>query len=404
MAIVKLGPIVEENGKILTNPIMVRSFYLWVHWDKDPGTAFDVNDIEFVNEAGSDQSSRIRSVTPIGRRGNSFLFRYSMSGIEDTLKFQIPANTFDNNEEVELILYIVSYPPALGGWVIPTTTVTSSTMTATVNVIRPRPHMISDQAFTLTGIVNGLPYESKEAITSFSPTSTSTRNEVVTLNVKLPHNSKGILRLRVDANTVRIIYRPDATANNLYPPLGPISDRYSQSFTFDTTGSSSLTIERGMEGTVAASHSNNAKITHIDHVLDIRDNPWVVKPINELDWRLDLNSFRNQITINPAEGPPYSDEDRQSVAEYGGKREEIDVPLGLGQRDWLKWIADTFLETHAQPKYIATLKLVSSFYLKLGDIIYLREKDNKANVVQVVQVSSNYDSKTTDIQVRQIGS
>ena len=404
MATVKLGPLVGMDGQHLKMPIRTRTFYLWVHWDQDPGTAFSTSDLQFVNESDNDQSGRIRSLTPIGRKGNSFIFYYVTSGIEDILIIRVPANVFDNNEQADLPLYIHSYPPAAGGWTLPTTTVTSADLTTTVNVIRPRPHTLSPNMFTLTGLVNGIPYESKEAITSFSPTTTSTRNQPVTVNIKLPHNSKGILRIRIDSDTMLTNFRVRDPIPELYPVFGPTSDRYSQFFQFDTTSRSSLTIERGSEGTVASAHTSGSTIQRIDHIIDIRDGRWMVKPINELQWRTDISSLKNQIRIIYGDNKPYYDENAESVTQYGGKDFEMRIPLQIGQIEWVRWIADTFLETYSEPKYIANIELVPSYYLKLGDIIYLREKDNNGNVVQVIEIEHEYgtEAQSTNILVRQI--
>ena len=80
------------------------------------------------------------------------------------------------------------------------------------------------------------------------------------------------------------------------------------------------------------------------------------------------------------------------------------VPLELGQTEWVKWIAQTYLDAYSTPKYIAELELVPSPYLKLGDTIYLREDTNPGTVVQVTAVDhvANKNTRLTHIRVRQV--
>ena len=391
MATVRFGAFLDSTGKVLAEPITARTFYLWIHWDEDPGEAFTA--------AHLTSTVPTRTIQIIARKNNSFLFLIGARGQEGNRTWTIAANIFGNNKAVTKTVRWMSYDARLRNWVVPTSTATTKTITVTTEVARGRPHFgINRRDFSLVGIVNGLPYEHKDDILSAGPEQRSNAlGKVITISIRLPVNSKGTLRIRLDAFS---IYTSNPEAGKAY---GPLRDYYSPTFDFDTTSRSSPTIERGIEGTVAATHEDGATITAIDHVLDIRDDRWFLPPINEIEWRVDQNSFRNQITINFEDGgKPYYEEDEESISLYGGSDFQMTVPLERSQTTWVKWIARTFLQANATPKFIANLDLVNSLYLELGDVLYLRQKENPGVVVQVTSLNHDFRSLRTQARVVRI--
>ena len=391
MATVRIGSFFNTRGDLLQEPIPERTVFLWVHWDQDPGNAFTTSSLT------TDLPNR--GIQIIGRKDNSFLFLINGRGREGITNFSIAANIFGSNKEVSKNFRWQNYDGRIRSWVVPSTTVTSKTVSVTAQILRGRPHYgIVKECFTLTGVVDGLPYESKADITSAGPEVRSgSLGRVITITANLPVNSKGFLRIRLDAHS---IYTENSQAGKAY---APVSDAYSPPFAFDTTARSSPTIERGVEGTVAATHTDGSTITAIDYVLDIRDERWFLPPINDIEWQVDQNSFYNQIRINFEDGgKPYYEEDTDSLALYGGQLFEITVPLQRNQTEWVKWIARTFLQTNARPKYHATLNLVNSLYLELGDILYLRQKENPGIVVQVTSLDHDYSTLETQARVLRI--
>ena len=130
MATIRIGPFVSPDGRIARDIVWTRNVYLWVHWDKDPGTAFDVTDLEFLDSNGNDASGRIRSLVLVARRENSFLFGYNFTGLEGIYSILIEANVFDNNPRTIMSFPIHGYLPTFGmrNWTVPATTVTSRTV------------------------------------------------------------------------------------------------------------------------------------------------------------------------------------------------------------------------------------------------------------------------------------
>ena len=165
-------------------------------------------------------------------------------------------------------------------------------------------------------------------------------------------------------------------------------------------------VERAVHGTSASAPGIGTQFYLIDHVLDASA---FEQPMNELSRRADTDSLYNHIKINyggiDAQAPEtlqVSREDSVSVEANGEKVLEVTVALGKHQGAWAEHLAETYLESYGKIKYLLDMELQASFYLKLGDILAVREPQQTELVVaaQIMRISHDYRNGTTRVVAR----
>lgn len=156
-------------------------------------------------------------------------------------------------------------------------------------------------------------------------------------------------------------------------------------------------------------HAENTKITKIDHVLDLEQSV-IEPPINELNWRDDSSQLYNQVEIRYGEDLIYRDEDFQSIQENKELETSFEVPLDRHQLPWVRYLAKQFLQRNKDMKYLITLELKPTFYMRLGDVVLLRHRWRDRSKdgwhifepCQVYEISHSFSENTTTMVFRTI--
>ena len=450
IAEVSIGPLENTDGTKMVYPVVTRSLNFWVSWSEDPGDDFDLStygpwnsgspdarQIHFERRTGVGWTAdRLNSMSFLKRIGNQFQFRLLIRGIEGYARIRVDSNIHGGNAEATLEIPVLNYAPRVRSITLPIRTTPQKNADDDMSVIkrrnisfvvtsgRGRPTYFKKESFTLEGIINNQYYTGKDVIKSVDqPFEDSVTGEGYTqgpnrdaiVNVELPPESKGIARLRVERNSVTTTTNgfPQALKYTVLagkgPELGPVISKF---FMFDTRHDSTHTantnrairLKRGIEGTEPTIHAENSQIIQIDQVIDVRDNRWVVKPLDELSWASDNNSLYNQIRIFYGNNKEYYQEDPQSVFENGARDFSMTVPLADHQSQWVRQIAQNLLTSFSKLQHIATLQLKLSLHLKLGHILYLRglTTDAISSVVQIVGVEHSISEQFSLVTVRTI--
>ena len=166
-------------------------------------------------------------------------------------------------------------------------------------------------------------------------------------------------------------------------------------------------------------HNENARVTYIDHILELNQEGVLEKPINDFNIRSDSVQRYNQIKITygdnqdkeyyledsekykdhlPWAGPKY----RYTVKKDGGKLYEVTLPLSDHQKEWVEWIARDYLEQFKDIHYLIDLDLKPTFHLRLGDTILLKQEE-RAHLFrpcQIYRVSHDQEGQTTTVSLR----
>ena len=153
----------------------------------------------------------------------------------------------------------------------------------------------------------------------------------------------------------------------------------------------------------APSEILTTKITYINHLLRLDQNT-LEKPINEFNIRSDSTQLYNQIRIIYGENQDleYYTEDEDSIAINGGNEFEIQLPLDRHQRRWVEHLAEDYLQRFKDMQYLIELELKPTFYMSLGDIVYLdqQERAHLQRACQVYRIRQNPTEQTTSITLR----
>lgn len=176
----------------------------------------------------------------------------------------------------------------------------------------------------------------------------------------------------------------------------------------NTEGEDQFTlIKRGLSGTKVIYHNvpveTPRKIIYLNHILTLNQST-LQKPINEFNIRSDSTQLYNQIRITYGENQDleYYIEDLDSVEENGGNEFEIQLPLDRHQRRWVEHLANDYLQRYKNMQYLIELHLKPTFYMSLGDVVYLDQKERSylQRACQVYRIRQNPEEQTTSITLR----
>jgi len=160
---------------------------------------------------------------------------------------------------------------------------------------------------------------------------------------------------------------------------------------------------RGSEQTRRQFHAAETDVYYVSHVLN---NQFVFSPIEDLNLQQDVNQLYNQVTFLYGENSDieYYIENTASVKMNGGRHIEITVPLDRHQLPHVEWLAERYLALFGKVQYIADLTLKLSFYLKVGDVIMLRNitDDGRYNNIrfQILNVTHSAANSSTSLKIR----
>lgn len=133
-------------------------------------------------------------------------------------------------------------------------------------------------------------------------------------------------------------------------------------------------VTRGIEGTIAKLHLADAAVLWVDHIIT-QDLSVLERPIDDLDIETDFAHLFNHVTIEFGDREKTEARDPDSIAEYGVRPFSLQVPLSSQQGIWAEWLRDVYLERFKDLHDIVNIELKSTFYMKLGEIVLIRQLD-----------------------------
>lgn len=156
-------------------------------------------------------------------------------------------------------------------------------------------------------------------------------------------------------------------------------------------------VVRGAEGTTAAAHTGKFEITFVDHILSLTADT-LEMPIKSVVAQNDNRQFYNRVKIRYGGGTEeVLVEDTTSIAENGARLLEVDVPLDSHQKAWAEWLANAYLARFKEIKQILNLTLKSTFFISVGDVIYLKIPERlhlDGTLCQVLEIKHSFRTPT----------
>ena len=149
---------------------------------------------------------------------------------------------------------------------------------------------------------------------------------------------------------------------------------------------------RGNENTTAAAHTGSFNITFVDHILSLNQDT-LEMPINSIVATNDNRQFYNRVRLRYGDNEEVLVEDATSIAENGARLLEVDVPLDSHQRVWAEWLAKSYLARFKDINQILNLTLKPSFYMSVGDVVYLKIPERlhlNGTLCQVLEVRHSF--------------
>lgn len=148
---------------------------------------------------------------------------------------------------------------------------------------------------------------------------------------------------------------------------------------------------RGDEETTAAAHTGAFEIVFVDHILSLNQDT-LEMPINSVVANNDHRQFYNRIRL------AYSDEqvevfDQTSTEENGVRILEANVPLDAHQDVWADWLARSYLARFKDIHQILNLTLKPTFFMDVGDVVYLKIPERlhlDGALCQVLEIPDNF--------------
>ena len=158
-------------------------------------------------------------------------------------------------------------------------------------------------------------------------------------------------------------------------------------------------LTRGYEQTDTAAHDEDASVVWIDHVLKL--NTFTLEqPIDDITVYDDSANHYRAIEISYGNDSTY----RKSLDDGEVPRRlvaEIEVPLAEENIEWVRWLAEEFLNRFGQLHQVVTLQLKPSLHLKLGEIIFIDcpERIHLSGPYQIIEVSHLIGERRTETRL-----
>ena len=149
---------------------------------------------------------------------------------------------------------------------------------------------------------------------------------------------------------------------------------------------------RGDEETTAAAHTGKFEIDFVDHILSLTAQT-LEMPIKSIVATNDNRQHYNRVRLRYGDAEEVFVEDAKSIAENGARLLQIDVPLDSHQRVWAEWLANAYLSRFKEMHQILNLTLKPTFFMAVGDVIYLQIPERlhlNGTLCQVLSVSHNF--------------
>ena len=139
------------------------------------------------------------------------------------------------------------------------------------------------------------------------------------------------------------------------------------------SSTSVLNIRRNRFGSISRPfYPVGEKIFFFDHYFDATEFD---NPILSISVANDYNFLANSIHVNYGNRSSAFIEDANSISTNQRKDATVDTLLGPHQGAWAKNLSETYLEQLKDLRQRIVVTLKASFYLKLGETIYLRFPD-----------------------------
>ena len=149
---------------------------------------------------------------------------------------------------------------------------------------------------------------------------------------------------------------------------------------------------RGAEGTTAAAHTGNFEIQFVDHLLSLNADT-LEMPIKSVIANNDNRQLYNRVRLRYGDDEAVLVEDTTSIAENGARLLDVTVPLDSHQREWAKWLAESYLTRFKDIQQVLNLTLKPTFYMNVGDtgVIQIPERLHLHNtLVQVLEIKHSF--------------
>ena len=165
---------------------------------------------------------------------------------------------------------------------------------------------------------------------------------------------------------------------------------------------------RGRFGTEEQNHCEESIVGYIDHVIDMEEASYRVRPINTLNMRQDLQQLYNIIKISYGEEPFDHEEiarNNDSIMNNKPRELELSIPLNHHDTEWIQWLGQQYLNFYKDIRYLLEIQLQPSFFIKTGEFILLREPRNSLidnQVFQVLRTTHTIKPYVTSLQLRTI--
>ena len=154
---------------------------------------------------------------------------------------------------------------------------------------------------------------------------------------------------------------------------------------------------RGAEGTTAAAHTGNFEIQFVNHILSLTADT-LEMPIKSVIANNDNRQHYNRVKLRYSEGEEVLVEDANSIAENGARLLDVTVPLDSHQREWAEWLAESYLARFKDIHQILNLTLKPTFFMSVGDVIYLKIPERmhlNGTLCQVLEIKHSFRKPPT---------
>ena len=110
----------------------------------------------------------------------------------------------------------------------------------------------------------------------------------------------------------------------------------------------------------------------------------------------------NHIEVSYGQDSIAEKKDDDSIRDNKRKLLELKVPvIDDHQSEWAEWIADKYLERFQDVHFIIDIKLPTTFFINLADIVFIDQEDvaYMSMACQVLNISQNPSEQTTTLKL-----